>query len=944
MKKLILLALAVLQAALTVQAQDTFGGGRGAGGAITGAYVFNNAQFTVGSVTNVTIKSGAAVTNLQSYGTLAGLNAGLTGDLSVDGATTLGTLTAGGESLLVGPVSAFDTMSVGVSLTSPIVNTEVWVPAAGHITNVFAALSNNMTIRLGVGTNTIQTVISDPSWNDAPLRITAKTNITIRGLGWNSVVWTGSTGTMVRVAHSQDITFEDMVIEGTRAPVASLPGIAASLFCAVGPVGTNSRITFRNVWFKNHTDHGVSQQSSHFPRNSSDMVFENCRFENVGTTNSTYGCCGVGDGAAIQVSGTRTKILNCTFVSCAHSIEFEGSVNEPIRDVLIQGNHFRGPLKHAIVDLGIAAQDDVADVIIKDNFFDFDPTTYWPEYSHGISMKNGKRFSVVNNVFANGETGIYIEAVRPMDQWLIDGNTFKGMRSIPVSLWEQGGILRGVKVVNNQFDDCSYSGVRIAGGRQVDVDNNAFNRMGTNSGAAAIELLTFSASTQSNRITRNRFFVDEVASPQVSTHCVAISDSGVIATVVEGNSFAGFTTAAWTDSGTGTEFRNNWSGNTWLPGVPIQLGSSVLTNWAAAGLATFTFASPSAGQLVGFHDPDTLTNFTAGAGSGDVTAASSFGTDNRIIRSDGTGKGVQSSAVELDDSGSVSGIADLSASGAGLIGTDLVVGNDLTVINLITGAELDVDGAGDSIIEMLDADDSHHYRFTPAAVTTANIHEIKPAAAATGFYFWTVSDTTQAVSTIVGFVGTKNVVRDDSPTITNATLVTGVIIPNGTADVALGTAGGMHLNTTDEQLSFHSAADGEISGEVSLPLIQTKSWSFDPKAVCDGAVDRLFLMWIQDDAPEGIIIDEWKISFEADPTTEVDLDLKYADAMIGVAGATLVDALDTTAGTATEDTDANINGGSAIPNGKVLYLEFGTAYTEANHQIMFQIWYHVEED
>lgn len=40
---------------------------------------------------------------------------------------------------------------------------------------------------------------------------------------------------------------------------------------------------------------------------------------------------------------------------------------------------------------------------------------------------------------------------------------------------------------------------------------------------------------------------------------------------------------------------------------------------------------------------------SAGAGSGDVTAASSFGTDNVLIRSDGTGKGVQSTGITVSD-------------------------------------------------------------------------------------------------------------------------------------------------------------------------------------------------------------------------------------------------------------------------------------------------------
>ena len=109
-------------------------------------------------------------------------------------------------------------------------------------------------------------------------------------------------------------------------------------------------------------------------------------------------------------------------------------------------------------------------------------------------------------------------------------------------------------------------------------------------------------------------------------------------------------------------------------------------------------------------------------------------------------------------------------------------------------------------------------------------------------------------------------------------------------------------------------------------------------------MDRLFLFTVGDEAPNGIIIDEWKVSFEADPTTEADLDLKYADAFIGVANAAVIDVLDTASGVSAEDTDANINSGSAVAYGKVMYLEFGTAYTETGHQIIFEIWYHLEED
>jgi hypothetical protein len=123
------------------------------------------------------------------------------------------------------------------------------------------------------------------------------------------------------------------------------------------------------------------------------------------------------------------------------------------------------------------------------------------------------------------------------------------------------------------------------------------------------------------------------------------------------------------------------------------------------------------------------------------------------------------------------------------------------------------------------------------------------------------------------------------------------------------------------------------------PTYQHFEISFDPKAVCDGAVDRLFLFTVGDWAPNGIIFQSWKVSFEADPTTEADLDFKRADAFIGVGNAAVMDVCDTTNGAAGESTPANINGGATVATGKVVYLDFGTAYTETTHQIIFQASY-----
>lgn len=51
----------------------------------------------------------------------------------------------------------------------------------------------------------------------------------------------------------------------------------------------------------------------------------------------------------------------------------------------------------------------------------------------------------------------------------------------------------------------------------------------------------------------------------------------------------------------------------------------------------------------------------------DVTAASAFATDNRLIRSDGTGKGVQASGISVDDSGNISGITNVTGADANLV-------------------------------------------------------------------------------------------------------------------------------------------------------------------------------------------------------------------------------------------------------------------------------------
>lgn len=81
--------------------------------------------------------------------------------------------------------------------------------------------------------------------------------------------------------------------------------------------------------------------------------------------------------------------------------------------------------------------------------------------------------------------------------------------------------------------------------------------------------------------------------------------------------------------------------------VPVTRGGTGLT---ALGSALQVLRVNAAGTAFEFAD--------ATAGTGDVSAASNFGTDNRVVRSDGTTKGVQASSVEIDDNGNIGPVSD----------------------------------------------------------------------------------------------------------------------------------------------------------------------------------------------------------------------------------------------------------------------------------------------
>lgn len=86
--------------------------------------------------------------------------------------------------------------------------------------------------------------------------------------------------------------------------------------------------------------------------------------------------------------------------------------------------------------------------------------------------------------------------------------------------------------------------------------------------------------------------------------------------------------------------------------------------------------------------------------------------------------------------------------------------------------------------------------------------------------------------------------------------------------------------------------------------------------------------------PAALTITSVKVSCDADPATELDWDLKFADAFIGLANATVIVAMDTTAGVATISSGWTDN---TVPASKCIYFEFGADPIAAITQIGLQI-------
>lgn len=171
-------------------------------------------------------------------------------------------------------------------------------------------------------------------------------------------------------------------------------------------------------------------------------------------------------------------------------------------------------------------------------------------------------------------------------------------------------------------------------------------------------------------------------------------------------------------------------------------------------------------------------------------------------------------------------------------------------------------------------------------------------------------------------------------------------VPNSTNDLTLTNAGEIGVNETDDQISVHFGSTGEITGEAAISGLRHFSATFDPAAMYDqdATNHNLPLFTVGDDAPEGITIDEWQCTYSTgDPTTELGAKLYYADDWSWT-NETEIDDISTLSGSSSEDTDANINSGNAVANGKKIYIGFTADPTDSNVLVIFEMFFHNEED
>lgn len=157
---------------------------------------------------------------------------------------------------------------------------------------------------------------------------------------------------------------------------------------------------------------------------------------------------------------------------------------------------------------------------------------------------------------------------------------------------------------------------------------------------------------------------------------------------------------------------------------------------------------------------------------------------------------------------------------------------------------------------------------------------------------------------------------------------------------ALGSADeGKFWTDSDDAQLYHwngSAFVANANGTVTVPRPSALEYAYRFNMSNPSVLQTSDNEWSIDvRTSAAITITRIDITMDADPTTEMDWDLKFADAFIGLANATLIVAMDTTNGAAaiTSFTDAT------VPANKCIYISFGAAPDASATQVQVTVYW-----
>ena len=157
------------------------------------------------------------------------------------------------------------------------------------------------------------------------------------------------------------------------------------------------------------------------------------------------------------------------------------------------------------------------------------------------------------------------------------------------------------------------------------------------------------------------------------------------------------------------------------------------------------------------------------------------------------------------------------------------------------------------------------------------------------------------------------------------------MLPQGTATAPI-TEGSIYHDTST---NLNTIGDGAVAQAVQMKT-DSHVWSFsiiDPAGTV-GATP--VLIPLKTALPEAITITGINVTCDADPTTELTGDLKWADAFIGLGNAAVINDFDTAAGVRV---DTSITSGS-VASGKCLYLLFDATPDAALKSCVWDVTWH----